>query len=248
MISWSFVSLISTPFSIIRFSISSALCWPHWASQRGVSKLSHKLIISKYFLHRNSLSKVRDYLLSLYFFPLYPVALFKEISPQKYSSFIHTYTCYAALFIFNLTGICWLWIWMNEVKSQHPQHDKQCFGQTKLCSLEKRGVSSRKTVQIAKGLSQTAVWNLSNHSNPTENYNVCYQRGNLAILHSGNLFQQIHLSYNFLAGCASVLLWRIMIMVIIRITLLAMPWAPGNSDLSDSWHGMFKKIGISAGR
>lgn len=103
----SFISLISTPFSIIKFSVSSALCWPHWASQRGVSELSHKLIILRYYLLRNSLSKVRDYLLLLHFFPPLPNSTFLR-NNQKYSSLIHTYTYYEALFIFNLTWICWL--------------------------------------------------------------------------------------------------------------------------------------------
>lgn len=84
------------------------------------------------------------------------------------------------------------------------------------------------------------MWNVFNYSNLTENCEVCCQRGKITILHSGNLFQQIHLSYNFLAGCASFLFGKTMIVAIICIILLAMPWTPGNSDLFDSWHGMFK--------
>ena len=79
----SFISLISTPFSIIRFSVSSALCWPHWASQRGVSELSHKVIILRYYLLRNSLSKVRDYLLLLHFFPPLPNSTFLRNNQKR---------------------------------------------------------------------------------------------------------------------------------------------------------------------
>lgn len=80
-----------------------------------------------------------------------------------------------------------------------------------------------KKLSNTQRLSQMAMQNLFNYSNLTENYKVCYQRGKIAILHSGILFQQNHLTYNFLVRCASVLLGKIMIVVIICIILLAMP-------------------------
>lgn len=49
----------------------------------------------------------------------------------------------------------------------------------------------------AHRLSQMPMRNLFNYHNLPENYKVCYQRGKIAIQHSGNLFQQSHLSYKF---------------------------------------------------
>lgn len=168
---------------------------------------------------------------------------FFKSKSSEISYFINTSTSKAALCIYSFTWTCWFWIRRIKGKSRCSCHKKlPCpyFSPTELCSLEKRFFSVHGAVQMPQRRSQTTVGNLFNYSNLTENYKVCYQRGKITILHSGSLFQQSHLSYNFWAGCASFLLWKTMIVAIICIILLAMSWTPGSSDLFDSWHGMFK--------
>lgn len=159
--------------------------------------------------------------------------------------FHHHLCLWCSAFHLQLTWTCWLWMWMNKVKSQCPLHWglRICLTNNLVwlnCVLWRKGVFPYTKLSNTQRLSQMAMQNLFNYSNLTENYKVCYQRGKIAILHSSILFQQNHLTYNFLVRCASVLLGKIMIVVIICIILLAMPWASSNSDLFDSWHGMFK--------